>query len=402
MPVVLLVLVHFAQHCWRRVMCTLAGRWMGHLKPSLPALLLAMQVCPPAWFAANVVQHPLRLQHLLSAFLEAFAFDASIAGMLLYAAAAPGGSATIFAASDTGGGSGSSAASTGPAAASAATGANAEQQLAAAGGDGFVVMLPRMPLGLAVITTAKAYESVAAALRAAAGLAAAADAAPGSSGTALRCLIDGCLGRLQQLTDAASGASAGASSGGSRAHKRTRQQQPSGDAQQQADPGGMGQAPWQLQAAAVAVVLSELLLGASPAWQPSWQPGGTPPTSGSRELEALAASAVQDLVQDCIWSQPTSAPQMQSAAASGSDSSGSVLLLEAAPMGSGGPQQHRLTAQQLGCNALLLKAAIECCGTAARALGPRFAQNGRLMRAALLPLLEKLGMWRSAHRHVLC
>ena len=71
-------------------------------------------------------------------------------------------------------------------------------------------------------------------------------------------------------------------------------------------------------------------------------------------------------------------------------------------MGSGAPQQHRLTAQQLGCNALLLKAAIECCGTAARALGPRFAQNGRLMRAALLPLLEKLGMWRGALRHVVC
>jgi hypothetical protein len=48
-------------------------------------------------------------------------------------------------------------------------------------------------------------------------------------------------------------------------------------------------------------------------------------------------------------------------------------------------------AQHLGCNALLLKAAIECCGTAARALGPRFAENGRLLRAALLPLLERLG-----------
>ena len=386
----------FTQHCWPCVDAH-SSRQIDSPSEACPPPFFALQVCMPAWFAANVVQHPLRLQQLLSSFMEAFEFDASIAGMLLYAAAAPGGSATTFAAGGTGDGRSSFAASTGPGAASAATGADAEQQLVAAGGDGSVVLLPRMPLGLAVITTAKAYESVASVLQAAAGLAAAADAVPGSSGTALRCLFDGCLGRLQQLSNAASGAMIGASSGGSRAHKRSRQQQPSSDPQQQADPDGMGQTPWQLQAAAVAVVLSELLLGASPAWQPSWQPGATPPTSSSRELEALAASVVQDLVQRGIWSLPTSAPQLQSGAASGSGSGGLPLLLEATPLGSGGPQQHRLTAQQLGCNALLLKAAIECCGTAARALGPRFAQNGRLLRAALLPLLEKLGMWQGAH-----
>lgn len=381
---------------------------------NLNLLHLDLQVCPPAWFAANVVQHPLRLQQLLAAFLEAFAFDASIAGMLLFAAAAPAGSATSYTAGaaaaggDRSGESQDGTSSSGGGSNRAASAQQqqqqqgpAEQQMAG-GGAGAVVLLPRMPLGLVLITTAKTYEAVAAALRATAALAAAADAGPGSTGTALRCLIDGCLSRLQQLIEAAADAISGSgSSCKGRPHKRSCQTAVAGGdhgAQQQQQTGAAaGQVPWKLQAASVAVVLAELLLGASPAWQPSWRigpeaatGGGSAPSASSPELEALAAAVVQDLVQDAIWSLPTSVAAEGPDAAAASGSGAVPLRLEAAG-GGGSPQQQRLMAQQLGCNALLQKAAVECCGAAARALGPRFSQNGRLLRTALLPLLEKLG-----------
>lgn len=50
-----------------------------------------------------------------------------------------------------------------------------------------------------------------------------------------------------------------------------------------------------------------------------------------------------------------------------------------------------LSAQTLGENALLSRAAMECSGTLARCLGVRFAANGRLLRTVLMPLLERLG-----------
>lgn len=338
------------------------------------------QVCQPGWFAANVLHHPLHLQQLLDAFLETFAFDASCAGMLLYAAAPPAGAATSHAP----GGQPTS----GDAVPAGRQDSNADvqsssmqpqgqqqgQQLAESNA---VVLLPRMPLGLSLVTTAKTYEAVAAAVRATATLAAAADATPGGSGTALRTLVDGCLSRLQQLLSTAEGSS------GRRDRKRGGQQPAAPPA---VDLAGPGQAPWQLQAAAVAVVLAELLLGASPAWQPSWsaRTAADPATmAAAAELEQLAAAVVQELVSDAIWSLPTSVP------AAGPDvpgGAGSGSLLEA-------PGQQGLSAQLLGCNALLQRAALECCGTATRALGPRFAQNGRLLRATLLPLLEKLGEW---------
>ena len=372
--------------------CCVAWLARTRLPPVCRTSLAPVQVCPPAWFAASVVQHPVRLQHLLSSFLEAFAFEPSLAGMLLYSAAAPApaGAATSFA-RQAGGTGGDGSSSNGKGAANAADGAGAtgqlpvaEQALALPGG-GTVALLPRMPLGLALLTTAATYEAVAAALRAVAAVAAAADAAPGSSGTTVRCLVDGCLSRLQQLAEAAGGSG---SAGAPKRHRGRRQleQQAWGSgaaAEQQAEAGGAGQVPWQLQAASVASVLSELLFGASPAWQPAWQPGGEAAAGSggsSRELEALAAGVVQELVQESIWALPTS-----NLAASG-DAGGPLEL----PAPRAAPA---LRAQQLGCNALLLKAALECCGAAARALGPRFTRNGRLLRIALLPMLDKLGGW---------
>lgn len=46
-------------------------------------------------------------------------------------------------------------------------------------------------------------------------------------------------------------------------------------------------------------------------------------------------------------------------------------------------------AQVLGANALLLRCLVDCAGTVARCAGPHF-RRGRLLRGALLPLLERL------------
>ena len=40
---------------------------------------------------------------------------------------------------------------------------------------------------------------------------------------------------------------------------------------------------------------------------------------------------------------------------------------------------------------MLLRVLLEAVGTSARAVGPRFATAGRLLRTVLLPTLERLG-----------
>ena len=242
------------------------GRWVGTFPcqalpdcerpPNHHLCSTPLQVSPPGWFAANVVHHPVRLQQLAAAFLRAFAFDASIAGMLLYAGAPPAGAATNYTAAAAASGA-AAAAVAAPAGAAGGPGGEAAQQaqpsqqhLAAQGSSSpSVVLLPRMPLGLALITTAATYEAVASALRAAAALAAAADAVPGSSGTALRRLIDAFLTQLQQVVEAGAGSSGGSKGDGRTQHRRQRRQQP--EQEQGAAEGGMagdlevgGQQPW--------------------------------------------------------------------------------------------------------------------------------------------------------------
>ena len=309
-----------------------------------------LQVFPPAVFSANVLQHSLRHQQLLSTFFEVFSFDAATAGALLYAAAPPSGTATSYStgASDT---------------QQAGRGPNSLVSAAPA-----VELLPRMPLGLAVVTTRHAYDAVAGALRAVAVSAIAADA-DGGPGLALRGLVEGCLGWMQQLVESSAAAPG-------RAPPLAR---PSSSSMPAA-----GEDPWQLQCASGAVVLAELVFGGSPAWRPLWSPsfptshpGAAPIPSSPVFLDLVAAAVLQDMVQDAFWSLPT-------ASGGNSLSSSDTRLLLNGPLG-------QLSAQQLGCNALLLKAALEGCGTAARALGQRFTLTGRMLRAALLPLLEKLG-----------
>ena len=55
-----------------------------------------------------------------------------------------------------------------------------------------------------------------------------------------------------------------------------------------------------------------------------------------------------------------------------------------------GVQSGSGVGQVLGRNALLVRAACEAVGTAARSVGPAFSSDGRLLRPALLPLLERL------------
>lgn len=309
-----------------------------------------MQVCDRLWLVEQVLHHPLRLQHLLAAFEGAFAFDLGSVSLLLHAAAPDSGSIYSHMAV--------SRISCG-----AASFQQQQQQQPA-------ILLPRMPLGLQLITTAKTYEAVARACRALAAAAQAADAATrgaSASGTALCSLVDGCIRRLWQVVEARTGTKPRS--------KRSKQSAAAGPAMLDE------RQPWQLQTAAIISVLSELLLGASPAWQQQqdqWQQGSN---DGNTDLESIIATASSELVQEAIWSLPTSVAMPIT------ESSTNLLLLPSLSSGANGG----LSAQQLGCNALLLRAAAECCGTAARALGPRFAASSRLLRAVLLPLLEKLG-----------
>lgn len=72
-------------------------------------------------------------------------------------------------------------------------------------------------------------------------------------------------------------------------------------------------ADWQLQAAAAVVATTEVLFGASPAWQPHERgsaaaalrgagPGGAP----AAELEALASAALAEYLREEVWGVPTS------------------------------------------------------------------------------------------------
>eukprot|EP00887_Chlorella_sp_A99_P000587 scaffold17.g587.t1 len=340
--------------------------------------------------APQVLQHPLHLQRLLAALEGAFAFDAASAGLLLHAAAPDSGSAYRPASAAVGGGgSGEAALPALPAGRQPA----GEQVLP-------LVLLPRMPLGLELITTARTYEAVAAACRATAAAAAAADGQlAGTGGAALRSLVDGCVRRLRAVVEAAVA--------GKKRRSERRGSKRGGGAEAGAvaavavaRPASEAQQPWQLQAAAVISVLSELLLGASPAWQEQprqqqeqQQEAGAEEeqrrlqasAGAQRELEALLASAAPELVQESIWELPTSAAAGSLPGAS-EPARGDLPALPPPAAGAGTP----LSAQQLGCNALLQRAAAECCGAAARALGPRFASCGRLLRTVLLPLLEKL------------
>ncbi|KAL0037252.1 hypothetical protein WJX79_008456 [Trebouxia sp. C0005] len=145
---------------------------------------------------------------------------------------------------------------------------------------------------------------------------------------------------------------------------------------------------WQGRAAAAVVALTEVLYGASPAWQPAQAPISGSPTSsddsrrrhngggstssstaavhGSGPLEQLVVQVLGDFSSADVWQLPTHVEP------------------DASPEGSA------LTPQALGENAVLIRALLEAVGTFARVLGPRFASNGLILRKVLLLLLERL------------
>lgn len=210
-------------------------------------------------------------------------------------------------------------------------------QTAAAG-----VLLPRMPVGLRYVSSQGAYQALAVAVRSVGCAAALADAASPLSArpAALRGLADQLLERLRP---------------GARDASETR--------------GG-----WQQPVASAAVVLAELLFGASPAWHGGSQAAGSAPGGGvaapmhgvaasNEELEAVCRMALDAITDPALWGLPTSG------------------LALGCPPG--------LSLQAAGENALLVRALLEAAGATARALGRRF--NGRPLRAALLPIAERLG-----------
>ncbi len=70
---------------------------------------------------------------------------------------------------------------------------------------------------------------------------------------------------------------------------------------------------WQLQAASIAVVTTEVLFGASPAWQPGPQPSAGDSARSTaddkqqpEELEALVTLVQEEWVREPLWGVPTS------------------------------------------------------------------------------------------------
>ncbi len=222
--------------------------------------------------------------------------------------------------------------------------------------------------------------------------------------TALRALVDGLLRGLQAAAPAPAPASAPARRGVAAAVALATAPDPD----------------WQLRAAAAVVATTEVLFGASPAWQPQGQglaaaaaaqrgagPGGAP----AAELEALAGAALAEYLREDVWGVPTS---LEAAAGRGGRGAAPPPTLQARsrpprcslprarPAGppapahtarvraGSGPEIRVRVPQEVGQNALLARVLLEAVGAAARASGPRFASSGRLLRPALLPLLERL------------
>ena len=111
-----------------------------------------------------------------------------------------------------------------------------------------------------------------------------------AGGSTLRGLIDALLGNLRRAQRLSKGKSPG---------RADRSKRPVDD--------------WRLQAASIAVVMTEVLFGASPAWQPgSWPaaadsvPGTAEREKQQEELEALVMLVQEEWMREPLWGVPTS------------------------------------------------------------------------------------------------
>ncbi len=341
-----------------------------------------LETCPPQWIVNHLLSHSTEVGRLIHVFAECFAVDVDSVGLLLVAAPEPGGTAFTTAATASGP-SGSS--NTGPSTVS--------------------IALPRMPLCLHSISTQKSYECIANLVRTLAAVAVAADNADeseNSAGTALRSLIDGCLQHIHNLVDSASSTGMGTQSGGSRAKlinrpgagvkkNKKNKGESSFSAPMEIDSSPSTECSWTVSAAQIVFVLTEIIFGASSTWKPTYSllsTAATTPSSSSsssaklntktKELEALIALALPELVDSRIWSLPT--------AITNTTATTSTAVTAALPSSSPG-----FTSKDRGSNALLQCAILDCIGTSARALNLQFTSNGRLLRFILLPIMEKMG-----------
>ncbi|DBA77508.1 hypothetical protein WJX77_009976 [Trebouxia sp. C0004] len=265
------------------------------------------------------------------------------------------------------------------------------------------VLLPRMQMGMSHIASAACYTAVANVARTLAKSAVAADHAITLGGAVLHGIVQDLL----QVFEA---------------------QMPRQNTQSQATsrrdtaPGTEARPSiaWQGRAAAAVVALTEVLYGASPAWQPAQaQISGNPtsPDSSRRQRNSGRACSTSAAGDEAIGDAGQQGSRNgEDAGRHGSESASDV----GASVHGGGaleqlvvqvlgdfssadvwqmrthvepdalPGQNALTPQALGENAVLIRALLEAVGTFARVLGPRFASNGLILRKVLLLLLERL------------
>jgi hypothetical protein len=322
-------------------------------------LTTALMCAGPEAVAEVLLDRPSTLDQVVAALVSCFEVRPAGAALLLHAPAAAAGPFAA-AAGEGGGGEGGE-------------GSRAEAAAAALGGARAAPALPRMPLALAYLTTDAAYAAVASVARALARLARRASPATLQH---LRRLVEALSARLRA------------------AQQRQLQERPGGAAAARRGGAGADGSGWRCEAAAVVAVMSEVLFGASAAWQAPRpaevlsRPQASPPApdnqqqqdgdKGKRQeeegvpavgqadiqYESLVMQLLDAITNERLWGQPTAQPPRD---------------LDGAPP---------LPAQLLGENALLLRALCDAAGAAARALGARFA--GRPLRAALLPLMERL------------
>jgi TELO2-interacting protein 1 len=358
-----------------------------------------LEACPPAWIANHLLSHSTEVGRLINVLSNCFAIDADSTGLLLVAA--PEAAGTAFTPASTSNTSSSSTPCTSSLNSSVS------------------VSLPRMPLGLQYISTQKTYDCVASMVRTLAAVAVLADNTNSNSGTsstggtALRSLIDGCLQHIQRLVDTSSLSNSEQIEKESRRPGAGVKKNKKEDLTAAMDIDrasdilvGDSIVAWTISAAQIVFVLNEIIFGASPAWQPRYSLLSATASSSSsssfssspsftKEIEALLASVLPELVDMRIWSLPTAISSNTMSSSFNTDNHHDNIINNsynmtppAAALPSTSPG---FISKDRGSNAALHRAILDCIGTSARALGLQFTNNGRLLRSILLPVIQKMG-----------
>lgn len=160
--------------------------------------------------------------------------------------------------------------------------------------------------------------------------------------------------------------------------------------------------------------MTEVMYGASPAWQPAvWldDPSSQPPSATS--IMPMLEQLQEELTQERLWgvashnpatpddSSRTFTPQVCLFLIAEHEQSvlcfdGSIQNTRASqaltlPLMTGFLTQHHMCLQELGTNVMLIRSLLDAVGAIAQVLGSEYASSGSFLRTALLPLLERLG-----------